>query len=146
MSLAAELVDGDGSAGAVPSVAVLEQENQLAYHTSGRSAATFLESYGSPEIRALTRASRSLFDAASADPDTPALLAPRLGLWVAPADQLPELDILLATQPALRRLDEAATRELCPALRPGFVAASALEEHAQDLDVAGLFEHYRRRA
>jgi D-arginine dehydrogenase len=46
----------------------------------------------------------------------------------------------------LRRLDEAATRELCPALRPGYLVAAALEEDAQDLDVAGLFEHCRRRA
>jgi D-arginine dehydrogenase len=145
MSLAAELVNG-AEPGGRPAVAVLEQESQLAYHASGRSAAAFLESYGSPEIRALTRASRPLFQAASADPDTPALLTPRLLLWVAPEEQIPELEALLAAEPVLRRLDEASTRELCPALRPGYLVASALEEDAQDLDVAGLFEHCRRRA
>ena len=33
-------------------VVLLEQENQAAYHTTGRSAAMFLESYGGPAIRA----------------------------------------------------------------------------------------------
>ena len=64
MSLAGELSRSDPDRDRLR-VIVLEQEAQLAYHATGRSAAAFLESYGSPEIRALTRASRPLFDAAS---------------------------------------------------------------------------------
>jgi D-arginine dehydrogenase len=40
-------------------VIVLDMEPTLAYHTTGRSAAMFLESYGGPAIRALTTASRA---------------------------------------------------------------------------------------
>jgi len=128
------------------SIAVLEQEAQLAYHTSGRSAAAFLESYGSPEIRALTRASRPLFDAASSEPDAPPLLTPRPMIWLAPQNQVEELEHLLASEPLLRRIAEAGVRALCPAIRPGYMVAAAIEEGAQDLDVAALFEHYRRLA
>jgi D-arginine dehydrogenase len=140
MSVAAELAAGGGS------VAVLEQERLLAYHASGRSAAAFLESYGSPEIRALTRASRPLFDAATDEPDAPPLLTHRPLLWVAPENHMPELEHLLATEPLLRRMGEEEARRLCPALRPGWTAGAAVEEGARDLDVAALFEHYRRRA
>ena len=35
-------------------VLVLERESQPGYHTTGRSAALFIESYGTPQVRALT--------------------------------------------------------------------------------------------
>ena len=41
------------------SVVLVEQEAQLAHHTTGRSAAIFLESYGPPLVRSLTSASRA---------------------------------------------------------------------------------------
>src|SRR4051812_10735230 len=42
-------------------VTLLEMEPTLAYHTTGRSAATFLETYGGEQIRALTTGSRAFF-------------------------------------------------------------------------------------
>ena len=39
-------------------VTLLERESQPGYHSSGRSAALFLASYGTQQVRALTRASR----------------------------------------------------------------------------------------
>ncbi|HEX6873017.1 MAG TPA: FAD-dependent oxidoreductase, partial [Micromonosporaceae bacterium] len=139
VSLAAELVQ-PGSL----RVALLEQESQLAYHASGRSAATFLESYGSPQIRALTRASRPVFDQAG-EAQAP-LLSPRPLIWLAGDAHRSELDALVAAEPLLRPLDEAQVRRFCPAIRPGWAAAGAIETGAQDLDVAGLFEYYRRMA
>src|SRR5512138_3791154 len=81
IAVAAELAEGTGLR-----IAVLEREQQLAFHASGRSAATFLESYGSPEIRALTRASRDAFDTG----DRP-LLTPRPFVWLAPPQDVPLL-------------------------------------------------------
>src|SRR3954465_13468271 len=66
-------------------VVLLEQERQPAYHTTGRSAALFLQSYGGPEIGALTTASRARYD------EIGTLLRPRSLLWVAPAEQLDRL-------------------------------------------------------
>jgi D-arginine dehydrogenase len=119
-------------------VAVLEQEPQFAYHASGRSAAAFLESYGSPAIRALTRASRPLF----AD----GLLRPRRLLWVADAAGRDTLEALVAAEPLVRALTPEQARAYCPVLRPQWLAAAAAEDGAQDIDVAGLFEHYRHLA
>jgi D-arginine dehydrogenase len=120
-------------------VALLERESQLGYHASGRSAAAFLESYGSPEIRALTRASRAALDDG-------ALLAPRPLVWLAPPEQVGKLRTLLAAEPALREASEAEVRALCPAVRPGWSVLNGVEDAAQDLDVAGLLELYRRLA
>jgi D-arginine dehydrogenase len=115
------------------SVVVLEQENQPAYHTTGRSAAMYLESYGSPEVRALTVASRPVFDAAGS------LLTPRPLLWVAPPSQLDELAALAAAQPDLVETDPAAW---CPVLRPGWCAGALAEPGALEIDVLGLHQHY----
>src|ERR1044071_707766 len=43
-------------------VLLLERESQPGYHTTGRSAAMFMESYGPPAVRALTRASRAFYE------------------------------------------------------------------------------------
>jgi D-arginine dehydrogenase len=120
-------------------VAVLERESQLGYHASGRSAAAFLESYGSPQIRALTQASRPTLDGAG-------LLAPRPMVWLAPAGHQPRLAALIEAEPAIREAPESEVLRLCPAVRPGWSVLSAIEDGAQDLDVAGLLEHFRRMA
>ncbi|KAB2870545.1 MAG: FAD-dependent oxidoreductase, partial [Bauldia sp.] len=44
-------------------VVLLEREAQPGYHTTGRSAALFSETYGPPAIRALSRASAPFFRA-----------------------------------------------------------------------------------
>jgi D-arginine dehydrogenase len=136
MSLAGELSREPGLR-----VTVLEQEDQLAYHATGRSAAAFLESYGSTTIRALTQASRPML--ASGTDDDPSLLAPRPLLWTATETDVSELEHLLAAEPLVTPLDVAQALRLCPALRPGWAAAAAIEEGAQDLDVAGLYQRYR---
>ncbi|HLT11761.1 MAG TPA: FAD-dependent oxidoreductase [Micromonosporaceae bacterium] len=140
ISVAAELA----SAGV--RVVLLEQEDQLAYHSSGRSAAAFLESYGSPEIRALTRASRPVLAGTGDAAAETSLLSPRPLIWLAAPSEAEELSALLEAEPLLRPATDAEVRRLCPVIRPGWAAGAAIEPGAQDLDVAGLFQHYRRRA
>ena len=43
-------------------VIVLEREEQPGYHTTGRSAATFIPTYGPPEVRRLSVAGRDWLD------------------------------------------------------------------------------------
>jgi D-arginine dehydrogenase len=121
---------------------LVEAEPQLAYHTTGRSAAAYLESYGSPEIRALTRASGR----ALAGLDGPPLLTPRPLLWTAAPGRLAALTALLAAVPTLHRVDVAEAVRRCPALRADRLAGAAVEDGARDVDVDGVYQHYRRLA
>ena len=58
-------------------VLVLEREPHAGMHSTGRSAALFSETYGPPQVRALTRASRALSPCTTSVPTTVLLLAVR---------------------------------------------------------------------
>ena len=132
------LVIGAGVAGASAAyelaasgrVVVLERESAPGYHTTGRSAALYTESYGSPVVRALTLASKAFFDAPPEDFAEHALLTPRGALFVAREDQLAALDRTLAEAkklvPSVRAVNAAEALEISPALRPEYVAAGSL--------------------
>lgn len=149
VSIAANLLGAGGAArdgDAAGSVLLLEAETVLAHHTTGRSAAKFLETYGAAQIRALTRASRPLYDAGSADEDTPDLLTPGPEMIVADAGTADALEARLAEVPSLRRLTVDEARGICPALSESYLAGAAIEDAAADIDVLGLHQHYLRGA
>jgi hypothetical protein len=56
---------------------LLEREDQPGYHATGRSAALFMESYGTPQVRALTCASRAFLAQPPAGFAEHPLLSPR---------------------------------------------------------------------
>jgi D-arginine dehydrogenase len=126
------------------SVVLLEQEEQLAHHTTGRSAAIFLESYGPPAVRALTVASRADYDAAPERFGTPRLLAPRSALWIAPPSQLADLARLLGEVPTLQAIEPSDAADRCPVLRQDRLAGAAVEPDASDIDVLALHQGYVR--
>jgi D-arginine dehydrogenase len=124
-------------------VVLLEREPHLAYHSSGRSAALFAESYGNAAVRALTRASRAFYlEPGGAVPYTSA----RGAMYV--ADDAARLDALheeiRATGTPLRRLDARAAQALCPALRAD-VRGALLDVDARDIDVAAVVDAFARR-
>jgi D-arginine dehydrogenase len=126
------------------SVTLLEQEAQLAHHTTGRSAAIFLESYGPPIVRALTAASRADYLAAPDRFGTPSLLEPRSALWVAPESQVETLQRLMAEVPTLEPIDPVVAVDRCPVLRLDRLAAAALEPDAAAIDVLAIHQGYVR--
>ncbi|MCX7078525.1 MAG: FAD-dependent oxidoreductase, partial [Pseudomonas sp.] len=85
MSQADFIIIGGGIAGASTGywlsrharVIVLERESHPAYHSTGRSAALYTAAYGTPQVRALTLASRDFFDAPPAGFCEHPLLTPR---------------------------------------------------------------------
>jgi len=150
------LVIGAGIAGAsaacelsrIGATVLLERESQPGYHTTGRSAALFTETYGNLVIRRLTSAGRAFFkDPPEGFSDHP-LLSPRGTLFVAREDQLGALETMLAQTPtaaeAVRRLDAAEVLALNPAIRPGYAAAGLYEPASEDIDVHGLLTGYLR--
>jgi D-arginine dehydrogenase len=131
-------------------VAMLEAESQPGYHSTGRSAAMFMESYGTPNVRALTRASRVFYTAPPAGFGATPLIAPRGALYVAAPDEAALLDAteaeLRAHTPGLQRLAAAQTVEFVPVLRADRVAGGLLDPHAADIDVNALHQGFLRRA
>jgi D-arginine dehydrogenase len=101
-------------------VAVLEGEEQVGYHSSGRSATMLHYALGDRLVRALTLASRPFFDNPPADfAEVP--LGRRMPVLIhAREDEREALDSLqteLSAFAALERLDARGVHELCPLLR-----------------------------
>ena len=150
------LIIGGGIAGAAAGywlaphgrVVILERESQPGYHSTGRSAALFMESYGTPQVRALTLASRSFLQAPPAGFAEHPLLSPRGALLVAAPGQEAVLEshwqVLQAITRTARRLDAAQTCTLVPVLRRELVTGSVLEPDAADMDVAAIHQGYLR--
>ena len=136
------------SVGGRDRVLVLEREPQPGYHSTGRSAAMFIETYGTSTIRALTRASRTFYEHPPEGFTGYPLLTPRGVLYVAREGQQDLLASALRdlTQhaPATRRIrtDEALAR--VPVLRAPGLCGAILEEDAQDIDVHALHQGYLR--
>ena len=120
------LVIGGGIAGlsaaaalsAHAKVIVLEAEEQIGFHSSGRSATMLHYALGDRLIRALTLASRPFFDDPPAHFDA---IAHRMPVLVhARDDERDALDGLyadIAPFAKLERLDAAGVHSLCPLLR-----------------------------
>jgi D-arginine dehydrogenase len=128
--------------------ALLEREPLAGQHTTGRSAAFVVESYGGPLVRLLTRASRAFFEAPPPGFAEHPLVHPRPVCWIARADQRERLERALVeareTGAALRAIppEEAVAR--CPVLRAGSLAAALLEAGALHVDVGALLASYLR--
>jgi D-arginine dehydrogenase len=129
-SLAAE-VSGQAS------VVLLEAEDQPGYHSTGRSAAFWAESYGGPFIQPLTTASGAFLEEQG-------FLKPRGALHVADLsgiEALAAVEAEFSDRVAFERLDRPALEGRLPGLRDGWVAA-LFEPSCADIDVAGLHAFY----
>ena len=150
------LVIGGGIAGASVAhwlaphgrVVLLERESQPGYHSTGRSAALFMESYGTPQVRALTLASRAFFDHPPEGFSEHPLLTPRGAMMVASEEHLSTLEahwaVLRAMDTGAERLSREEALARVPALRPEQVAAALYEPDAADMDVHAIHQGYLR--
>jgi D-arginine dehydrogenase len=155
MTLAAEIaIVGAGIAGAglaaaisaIPgagevSVLLIEAEDQPGYHSTGRSAAFWSESYGGPFIQPLTTASREFLEVEG-------LLRERRGLHL--ADEAGEAALAamraeLGGSVELQAVGRGEIERLLPGVRPGWERA-LLEPGCRDIDVAALHALYLARA
>ena len=130
------------------SVLLLERESQPGYHTTGRSAALYMATYGTAAIRALTRASRAFYDAPPAEFGDDPILTPRGVLHVAGPDQLDLLEAawaeLSGRSTDIRRVAQDELLATVPCLRPEAAAAGIAEDDAADIDVHALHQGYLR--
>jgi D-arginine dehydrogenase len=119
------------------SVLLLEAEDQPGYHSTGRSAAFWAESYGGPFVQPLTSASGPFLEEHG-------LLGPRGALHLADEEGLTALTALEAEfggDVGFERLGRDRLESLMPGLRPGWIAG-LLEPSCADIDVAALHGLY----
>ncbi|WP_156256574.1 NAD(P)/FAD-dependent oxidoreductase [Sandarakinorhabdus oryzae] len=129
-------------------VALIEMEEQPGYHTTGRSAAMFIESYGGPGVVPLSKASRGFFGAPPAGFQP--LLTHRPSLTIeGPADPgglarvAAEHDASGVPYQALDAAALAAT-PAGPLLKPEWSQRALMEPDCHDIDVAALHQGFLR--
>lgn len=119
-------------------IVLLEAEHSPGYHSTGRSAAFWTESYGGPQVQPLTTASGPFLQAHG-------FLTPRGALTLARAEELAALTEFAAEFRALGvqvdDLDRTDLEARLPGLRREWLAG-AYEPDCCDIDVAGLHQYW----
>jgi D-arginine dehydrogenase len=128
------------------SVVVLEQESQPGFHSTGRSAALFSETYGTPMTRVLTRASRRFLEFPPDGFADHPILSERGVMHVAMSGQESLLEeamaIALQGSPDATLLSAQEAFERCTVLRREQLAGAVHEPGAMDIDVHALHQGY----
>lgn len=130
-------------------VLLLERESQPGYHSSGRSAATLAQNYGTPPMHALTRLSEPFLSRPPEGFSSVPLLSARGLMRIAREDQVATLMHLAEDMKDNSKLtwltgDEIVAR--APLLRPGHITQAFLNNDAADIDVHALMQGYLRMA
>jgi D-arginine dehydrogenase len=129
-------------------VVILERESRPGYHSTGRSAAMVIDSYGPPQVRALTAASHAFFSNPPEGFCGGPLLAPRPVLMVGTAEQTALLgehfDLVRGATGRAELLSAAQAGQLIPVLRAEALGGAVLEPTATDVDVSTLHEGFLR--
>lgn len=150
------LIIGGGIAGAGAAyflsrharVTLVEAEAQAGYHTTGRSAAFYAESYGGPKLQPLTTASKPFFVAPPEGFTDVPLVTPRGEIHLFREDERPAAlkafaDMQVAL-PAVRMIGHEDTLALAPFLDGSRFAGAIHDPECRDLDVAALHQAYLR--
>lgn len=150
------IVMGAGMAGASAAyfmaaharVLLLEREIQPGMHATGRSAALFSETYGSAQVRTLTRASRSFLQQPPTGFAVHRILEPRGATVIGRADQVDAVQAMYETMrkhtSGLVLQDAAALRAAVPVLRSEYAQLGLHEPGAADIDVNELHQGFLR--
>lgn len=118
-------------------VTLLEAEDHLAHHASGRSAALYEPHYGLPPVAALSLASGDGLSAAG-------VLSPR-GIMILGAEGEDEAFGAECRDFGLTEVSPAEARSVVPILGPN-VRRAALGDHASDIDTDLLIQGFAREA
>lgn len=131
-------------------VAVLEREDAIGYHSSGRSATFYHFGIGDRTVRALTSFSRPFFEeppvALSAEP----FCVPKPALFVARAEMIPALNELHREMSHfssdLSKVGPQEILDLVPVMRvgPEAIVAGVVDRGGRKLDANALLQAYAR--
>lgn len=131
-------------------VTVLEAEEALGYHSSGRSVSFSHFGIGNAVVRGLTAWSRPFFEAPPEGFSETPVARPMATIYSARAAELPALDALAADMAAytdrVERMGPERLRHLCPILRTGGddAVAGLYDPTGLKLEAAALLQGYAR--
>jgi D-arginine dehydrogenase len=152
------LIIGAGMAGASAAyflarhkrVLLLERESQPGYHSTGRSAALYSETYGNATVRAITTASKAFYQNPPPGFSDYPLVSPRGSLTVGTEDD--EADLRQALQsmqalvPNIEWWTQADILQSVPVLRPEAAVFGVYDPDAADMDVHAIHQGFLRGA
>ncbi len=118
---------------------IIEAEGQCGYHSTGRSAAFYLESYGGPDVAKLSRASHDFLAAPEAEFSDRSFLRTRGDVHLT-RGPIPALPLGIEA----RVVERAELERWIPGLRPEW-RRGLFEPNCADIDVAALHAAYLRR-
>ncbi|MDI3193369.1 FAD-dependent oxidoreductase [Pseudarthrobacter sp. AL07] len=122
------------------SVALVEAEQELAYHTSSRSARQLIPSYGPDVVRELTVRTLELIAARDAQLPEP-VLTPRSFMLIGT-----EESVRAEGSGHMNAITHDRALKLCPALVPGTFSAAGLDTGSFACNAPLLLEDHRQRA
>lgn len=129
-------------------VIVLERESQPGYHSTGRSAAQFIASYGPPQVRALSLGSLPFLQNPPAGFSPVPILRRRSTLTIAKPGQEALLAEAWASLQSVSTTGELLSPEtacaMVPVLRPEQLIGAVHEPDSYDIDVNALHQAYLR--
>jgi D-arginine dehydrogenase len=131
-------------------VTVIEGEEALGYHSSGRSVSFSHYGIGNAAVRGLTAWSRAFFEAQPEGFSETAIARTAPSLYVAREDQLPALEALHVEMArftdAMRWIDDGEILDFCPVMRvgPDGAARAVLDPTGLKLDADALLHAFAR--
>jgi glycine/D-amino acid oxidase-like deaminating enzyme len=122
------------------SVALVEAEQELAYHTSSRSARQLIPSFGPPVVQELTVRTLELVAARDAELPEP-VLTPRSFMLIGSQES-----VAAEASGSMQPITHAEALELCPALVPDSFMAAGLDTGSFGCNAPLLLADHRQRA
>ncbi|MFJ4027998.1 NAD(P)/FAD-dependent oxidoreductase [Paenarthrobacter sp. NPDC089989] len=122
------------------SVALVEAEQSLAFHTSSRSARQLIPSYGPPVVQELTVRTLELMKARDENLPEP-VLTPRGFMLVGD-----EATVRAEASGNMHSITHGEALDLCPALKPDSFTAAGLDSGSYGCNAPLLLEDHRKRA
>ncbi|MFI2565867.1 NAD(P)/FAD-dependent oxidoreductase [Paenarthrobacter sp. NPDC018779] len=121
-------------------VALVEAEQSLAFHTSSRSARQLIPSYGPPVVQELTVRTLELMKARDENLPEP-VLTPRGFMLVGD-----EATVKAEASGNMHSITHAEAMELCPVLKPDSFTAAGLDSGSYGCNAPNLLEDHRKLA
>lgn len=131
------------------SVCVVEKEKLVSYHSTGRSMAFYVESYGNETVRKLVTASKNFFNSFEDPQSKRKLLSKRGVLHIGNKAQTQNINNLYNNLCKVNSnfdlLNKSQTLNLLPCLNDEYVESSVYDYEASEIDINLMYDIYMKK-